>query len=112
MPKPMNRTYSRHAIEAMSLLGKMIRIARLERRLTTTDLAARAGISRSLLQRIEHGDPGSSLGAVFETATIVGVVLFEADRSRLTTHSAHAETKLALLPRAARAPRTEVKDAF
>jgi transcriptional regulator with XRE-family HTH domain len=112
MPKPVDRTYSRYAREAMTLLGQSIRIARLERKLTTTEVAARAGISRSLLQRIERGDPRSSLGAVFEAATIVGVPLFEAERDRLTTLGAHAETRLALLPRAARARRTVVKDDF
>ncbi len=110
--KPSDRTYSRYAREAMSLLGRMIRIARLERKLTTTEVAARAGISRSLLQRIEQGDPGTSLGAVFETAAIVGVPLFEAEPDRLATHSRHADTKLALLPQAARARAKVVKDAF
>ena len=112
MPKPADRSYSRHAREALSLLGRMIRVARLERKLTTTELAARAGISRSLLQRIEQGDPGTSIGAVFETAAILGVPLFEAERDRLATHSAHADAKLALLPKAARANTKEVKDAF
>jgi DNA-binding CsgD family transcriptional regulator len=35
----------------------------------------RAGISRGLLRRIETGDPGCTIGAVFEVATIVGVRL-------------------------------------
>ena len=112
MPKKLRPTYSRPAREAMTLLGKMIRIARIERKLTASQVAERANISRSLLQRIEGGEPGSSLGAVFETATIVGVPLFEAERDRLATHIAHAEAKLALLPQAARASKTMVNDAF
>lgn len=112
MTKPADRTYSRYAREAMSLLGRMIRIARLERKLTASEVAARAGISRSLLQRIEHGEPGTSLGAVFEAAAIVGVPLFEAERGRLEIHSANADAKLALLPQAARARTRAVKDAF
>jgi len=96
----------------MSLLGRTIRIARLERKLTTTEVAARAGISRPLLQRIEQGDPGTSLGAVFETAAVVGVPLFEAERDRLAMHSDHADAKLALLPKAARVRAKAVKDAF
>lgn len=112
MPKPTDRSYSRYAREAMSLLGRTIRIARIERKLTTAEVAERAGISRSLLQRIEQGDPGTSLGAVSETATVVGVPLFEAERDRLATHNAAADARLALLPKAARARRREVKDAF
>ena len=112
MAKPLHRAYSRYAREALSLLGRSIRIARLERRLTTTEVASRAGISRSLLQRIEQGDPGSSIGAVFETAAVVGVALFEPERNRLEMHSVLADAKLALLPRAARARIRVVKDAF
>ncbi len=112
MPKPIDRTYSRYTREALSLLGRVIRIARIERKLTAMEVATRAGISRSLLQRIEQGDPGTSIGAVFEAAVIVGVPLFEADRDRLATHSAHADAKLALLPQAARARVKVVKDAF
>lgn len=108
----MGRTYSRHAREAMALLGRMIRIARIERKLIAAEVADRAGISRSLLQRIENGDPGTSLGAVFEAATVVGVPLFEAERDRLATHKAAADAKLALLPQAARPRKRVVKDAF
>ena len=41
--------------------------------MTTADLASRAGISRAMLRRIGRGDPGRSIGVVFEVATI-GVV--------------------------------------
>ena len=112
MPKPNGRTHSRHAREAMVLLGRLIRIARIERKLTAAEVADRAGLSRSLLQRIENGDPGTSVGAVFEAATVVGVPLFEAERDRLATHNAAAAAKLALLPQAARPRKRVVRDAF
>ena len=40
---------------------------------------------RDLAHRIEKGDPGCAIGAVFEVAAIVGVRLFDADQSTLAT---------------------------
>ena len=80
--------------------------------MTTTDLAARAGISRALLQRIGRGDPGCSIGAVFEVATICGVPLFDQEPRQLTNHLALQREKMALLPKAVRVRRTGVKDDF
>jgi len=112
MTKPARRPYSQYSRDAMQLLGQLIREGRLAKALTTTDLAARAGISRALLQRIERCDPGCSIGAVFETAAICGVTLFEPDVRSLTTSLARHQEKLALLPKSVRSARKEVKDDF
>lgn len=106
MKKPANRAASRYAQDAIALLGNSIRVARIEQGLRMNETAERAGISRALLRRIEAGDPGSSIGAVFEAAAIVGVALFESERSRLATHLAHQTDKLTLLPGAVRTRRT------
>jgi hypothetical protein len=76
------------------------------------ETSIRAGISRALLRRIEHGDPGSAIGSVFEVATVVGVSLFEPERSRLTSQLHHATERLALLPKSARTSSKAVKDDF
>ena len=112
MSKPENRAYSRYSLEALSLLGQMIRAGRIERKITGEELASRAGISRSLLQRIEKGDPGCTIGAVFEAAAIVGVPLFETDRERLSAHRVTTAEILRLLPQMARRPKRAVKDDF
>ena len=112
MAKPVDRVTSRYALEALSLLGQRIRAARIERKLTMDETSTRAGISRALLRRIEHGDPGCTIGSVFEVAAIVGVSLFEAERSRLTSQLHHATERLALLPKAARTGSKAVKDDF
>jgi transcriptional regulator with XRE-family HTH domain len=112
MSKPVNRAYSRYSMEALSLLGQMIRAARIERKITGEEMATRAGISRALVQRIEKGDPGCAIGAVFEAATIVGVPLFESDRERLSAHRATTAEILRLLPKTARKTRRAVKDDF
>ena len=74
MPKKI-RVYSRYTLEATKLMGKLIRLGRVQRKLTVQDLADRANVSRGLLQRIESGDPKCELGTVFEVAALVGVNL-------------------------------------
>ena len=112
MPKPATRSYSRYSREAAVVLGQLIRLGRIERRLTAAELAVRAGLSRGLVQRIEQGDPGCAIGAVFEAAAIVGVRLFDADQAALSGNVAANAATLTLLPQAVRAARSEVKDDF
>jgi transcriptional regulator with XRE-family HTH domain len=112
MSKPATRPYSRYTRDAAELLGQLIRRARIERRLTVGELAERAGLSRGLLQRIERGDPGCTIGAMFEAATIVGIRLFDFDQTALTKAISANTATLALLPKAVRASRIETKDDF
>lgn len=106
------RTHFRQNLEALQLLAEMIRAGRIERRITTRDMAIRAGVSRSLLQRIEEGDPSCAIGAVFEVATIAGVSLFEAEPDRLRTYRTALSEKLSLLPKYARKPKRVIHDDF
>lgn len=99
MAKPSTRIHSRYTLEALGLLGKLIRLARIEKQMTAQDVADRAGISRGLLQRIEKGDPKCEIGAAFEAAAIVGVTLFESDTDSLVVHSKRTNDMLALLPK-------------
>ena len=112
MAKPPQRTYSRQNLEALELLAQTIRAGRIDRKITTREMADRAGISRSLLHRIEAGDPSCAIGPVFEVAVIAGVSLFEADPDRLQTHRAALREKLHLLPQHARKPRRVIHDDF
>jgi transcriptional regulator with XRE-family HTH domain len=112
MVKPLSRPYSRYTSDALALTGQLVREARLAKALTTTDLAARAGVSRALLQRIERGDPGCSIGAVFEVASICGVPLFEMDQRQLSAQLAHQRGKMALLPKSVRTSAIDVNDDF
>jgi len=112
MAKPAHRSYSRYAREAAELLGLMIHNARIERKSTLAEVAERAGISRGLAQRIEKGEMGSSIGAAFEVAAIVGLRLFEADPTTLTRHLSIERGKRALLPQSVRTGRAKAKDDF
>ncbi|MCK9489804.1 MAG: helix-turn-helix domain-containing protein [Xanthomonadales bacterium] len=106
------RTYSRHGREALALLGKQIRLGRKQRRWSELELAERAGIARATLQKIEKGDPGSSIGLVFEVAVLVGVPLFKPELPDLVRERERVDDKLALLPKAVRAIPKAVDDAF
>jgi len=110
MPKVATRPISHYTQTALELLGQTIRADRIAGRLSAAQLAARAGISRSLLQRVEKGDPGCAIGIVFELAAILGVPLFTADPAELSTLRQAADLRLAVLPKTARRPRKEVKD--
>jgi transcriptional regulator with XRE-family HTH domain len=111
MVKPSVRPYSRIANHAVVLLGRQIRLARKERNMTAQELAERAGVSRGLVRRIETGDPGCQIAAVFEAAAIVGVRLFGGDEAALSAGIKDADSRLALLPKHTH-PRRKVDDAF
>ncbi len=112
MPKSVPRTYSSYTEEALLLIAGLIRAARIERKLSTQEVAERAGISRSMLQRIEKADMNCGIGAVFEVATIVGVALFDAEGSSLSKYIKQTQDKLALLPQKARKTVKMVDDDF
>ena len=112
MAKPSTRTYSRYTTDAVALMGMLILNARKERKLTSVEVAERAGISRGLLQRIEKGDINCGIGAVFEVATILGVKLFDADETSLTKHKRQVDDRLALLPKSVRKTSRPIDDDF
>jgi len=111
MPKK-ERPYSRYAKDAAILLGQLIRKARIDQKMTTEGLADRVGMSRGLLRRIENGDPGCTLGAVFEAAAVLGVRLFDADERTISADVQANNAVMTLMPKAIRAPRVKPDDDF
>jgi transcriptional regulator with XRE-family HTH domain len=107
-----SRSYSRYSREAVAVLGQLIRIHRIERKLSVKALAERVGVSRDLMQRIEHGDTRCGIGVVFEAATIVGLRLFDEDQNQMTLRREEQASKLTLLPKAVRVTNPVVKDDF
>lgn len=98
--------------QAAELLGARVKESRVERRWTVRELAERAGISTSTLQKVERGNPGVTLGVAFDVATLVGVPLFEEDRSRLAAELARRRDRLALLPQRVREPKGDLDNEF
>ncbi len=54
-------------------VGENIRLARKRRKLTTIQVAQRAGIDRSTLYEVEKGSSSVSLGAYFNTLRVLGL---------------------------------------
>lgn len=106
------RTYSKYTTEAAKLLGQQIKLGRKQRRWSESELAQRAGISRATLKKIEKGATSTSLGLVFEVATLVGVALFGTDINGLAKMSADADALLTLLPKHTHTPKVKVDDDF
>ena len=57
----------------LTVMGENIKLARKRRKLTTKQVAERANIGRNTLYLIEKGDPGVSLGAVFNVLRVFGL---------------------------------------
>jgi len=54
-------------------MGENIKLARKRRKLTTIQVAERAGINRSTLYHVEKGKPGVALGAYFNVLRVLGL---------------------------------------
>jgi transcriptional regulator with XRE-family HTH domain len=59
--------------EVLKQLGENIKLARKRRKLSTTQVAERAGIVRSTLYLIETGSPSVTLGAYFNVLRVLGL---------------------------------------
>lgn len=55
-------------------VGEGIRRARLLRRMTAADLAARAMTSPKTIQRLEKGDPGVAIGVFASVMLVLGLI--------------------------------------
>lgn len=93
------RAYSPYTLEALELLGELVRVARRERRWKQSELAERVGVSVGTLKKVEHGDPTVAVGLVFELATLAGVPLFHPDDERLSLDLERTRARSALLPK-------------
>lgn len=53
--------------------GENIRLARLRRRLSSAQVAERAGMGRTTLVKIEHGHPGVGIGQYLNALKVLGL---------------------------------------
>ncbi|MCL7987341.1 helix-turn-helix domain-containing protein [Sphingobacterium sp. lm-10] len=56
---------------ALQQMGENIKLARKRRKLTTVQVAERAGIARSTLYLIEKGEPSVAMGAYFNVLRVL-----------------------------------------
>jgi len=64
--------FPRHK-DILEVMGENIKLARKRRKLTTIQIAERAGISRNTLYLIEKGHEGVSIGALFNVLRVLGL---------------------------------------
>jgi transcriptional regulator with XRE-family HTH domain len=57
----------------LGMMGEQIKLARLRRKLSSAQVAERAGIGRSTLVKIEKGHSGASLGHVLNVLNVLGL---------------------------------------
>jgi transcriptional regulator with XRE-family HTH domain len=53
--------------------GEQLRLARLRRRLSASQVAERAGISRNTLYLLEHGSPQTSIATLLRVLLVLGL---------------------------------------
>ncbi len=61
------------AQKVLNDLGEIIKLTRLRRKLSTTQISERAGISRATLWQIEKGTPTVAMGAYFQVLFAMGL---------------------------------------
>ncbi|MDR2981338.1 MAG: helix-turn-helix domain-containing protein [Puniceicoccales bacterium] len=69
----VNKTLLPSLQRILEVVGEQIKIARLRRKLSQHMVAARAGISRYTIERIETGSPSVSLGAYAQVLLVLGL---------------------------------------
>lgn len=67
-----NQILPQHS-KILEQMGENIKLARKRRKLTTIQVAERAGISRSTLYLIEKGSPKVSIGNIFNLLKVIGL---------------------------------------
>ena len=61
-----------HEVEALTRLGQTIKLARLRRNLSQTDLAERMGVTRPSVMALEAGKPGVAVGILLKAMSVLG----------------------------------------
>jgi transcriptional regulator with XRE-family HTH domain len=72
VPRPQRPLFPQTQRRAESL-GERLRLARLRRRISLTDLAKRVGVSRNTLARLERGDLATSLAVLASVLSVLGL---------------------------------------
>ena len=73
MPSPAPIIYPAQA-RMLTIFGQRLRDARLRRRFSVTDVAARSGVSRPTINKVEKGDASVTLGTYLRVLSVLGMV--------------------------------------
>lgn len=72
MPRPSRPLFPQTQRRAEAL-GERLRLARLRRRMSLDDLAARVDVTRHTLSRLERGDLSAGLGVLARVLAVFGL---------------------------------------
>lgn len=72
MPKPSATLYP-NSIRVLADLGQRLKYARLRRHFSAETVAARAGMTRQTLSKIEAGNPSVTMGNYFQVLVVLGL---------------------------------------
>lgn len=97
---------------ALSHFAALLRVRRLEKKLTLDELADRLGVSTPTVRKVLEGTPSVAIGTYFEAAHILGVKLFDPDRDRFAVMAAKTAKIESLLPKRVRNRQEEMDDDF
>lgn len=106
------RSFSPPTLDAARVLGNQIALVRRDRGWTAAELAERVGVSARTISSLERGSPTVALGTAFEAATLLGIPLFDVERTELRALARRGRETLALLPTRVRHRRTPPRDDF
>jgi transcriptional regulator with XRE-family HTH domain len=71
--KPKNIVLFPQHRKILEKVGENIKLARKRRKLTTIQVAERAGIDRTTLYQVEKGNPSVSMGAYFNVLRVLNL---------------------------------------
>ena len=92
-------------IAGLKEIGQALRTARLRRRQSAAEVAARVGVSLPTFRKLERGDPTVSLGTFATTAWILGLLPGFQAAVRPENDARAASMEAARAPRRGRRPR-------
>lgn len=72
MPRPSRPLFPQTQRRAEAL-GERLRLARLRRRMSLDELAARVNVTRHTLSRLERGDMSTGLGVLARVLAVLGL---------------------------------------
>lgn len=71
--KPSHTSLPPPLAKQLHELGERLQLARLRRRYSAATVAARSGVTRMTLYKVEKGDPGVSMGTYVNVLRVLGL---------------------------------------
>lgn len=112
MKTARTNSHSRHTRTALEVLGRMIAVARKERKMSQAELAKRIGVTRPTVMAIEKGSPRVAVGSVFEAAVTVGIPILAESPGELDRLATSIAAIARVVPERARRKQHRVDDDF